>query len=121
MTLIAETNCFRSMKEKQLEYQHGAGLLKTMEVTKTGIVKFLGSGLLLEMEVARQPLIAAADNKQTVASPADAQNKQLSGVIDWNDPELVRKPYSLFWGTLVIIDRPTTKPEHKRIPTPESG
>ena len=121
VTLITETNCFRSMKENQLEYQHRAGLLKTMEVTKTGIVKFLGYGLLLEMEVARQPLIAAADNKQTLASPADAQNKQISGVIDWNDPELVRKPYSLFWGTLVIKDRPTTKPEHKRIPTPESG
>ena len=96
-------------------------LLKNEEVTKTGVVKFLASGLLLEMEVARQPLIAAADNKQTVTSPADAQNKQLNGVIDWNDPELVRKPHYLFWCTLVKTDRPTTKPEHERIPTPESG
>ena len=96
-------------------------LLKNEEVTKTGVVKFLASGLLLEMEVARQPLIAAADNKQTVTSPADAQNKQLNGVIDWNDPELVRKPHYLFWCTLVRTDRPTTKPEHERIPTPESG
>jgi len=90
---------------------------ETVEVTKTGIVKFLGSGLLPEMEVALQLLIAAADSRHTVASAADTQNRQLSGVIDWNDPELVRKLYSLFLGTLVIKDRPTTKPEHKRIPS----
>jgi len=90
---------------------------ETVEVTKTGIVKFLGSGLLPEMEVALQLLIAAADSRHTVASAADTQNRQLSGVIDWNDPELVRKLYSLFLGTLVIKDRPTTKAEHKRIPS----
>lgn len=90
---------------------------ETVEVTKTGIVKFLGSGLLPEMEVALHLLIGAADTRHGVASAADTQNRQLSGVIDWNDPELVRKLYSLFLGTLVIKDRPTTKPEHKRIPS----
>ena len=90
---------------------------ETVETTKTGIVKFLGSGLLPEMEVALQLLIAAADTRHGVASTADIQNRQLSGVIDWNDPELVRKLYSLFLGALVIKDRPTTKPEHKRMPS----
>ena len=37
-----------------------------------------------------------------VASAADSENRKLGGVIDWNDPDLVRKLYSLFLGTLVI-------------------
>ena len=64
---------------------------ETVETTKTGIVKFLGSGLLPEMEVALQLLIAAADTRHGVSCTSDIQNWQLSGVIDWNDLELVRK------------------------------
>ena len=90
---------------------------ETVEVTKTGIVKFLGAGLLPEMEVALHLMIGAADTRHGVASAADTQNRQLSGVINWNDPELVKKLYSLFLGTLVIKDRPSTKPEHKRVPS----
>ena len=55
---------------------------ETVEVIKTGIVKLLGSGLLPEMEVALQLLIAAANSRHTVASAANTQNRQLSGVID---------------------------------------
>ena len=54
---------------------------ETVEVTKTGIVKLRGSGLLPEMEVALQLRIAAADSRHTLASAANTQNKQLSGVI----------------------------------------
>jgi len=88
-----------------------------VEVTKTGIVKFLGSGLLPEMEVAIHLLVGVSDTRHGVASTADSENRKLGGVIDWNDPELVRKLYSLFLGTLVIKDRPTVKPEHKRQPS----
>ena len=44
-----------------------------------------------------------------MASVADTENRRLAGQIDWNDPELVRKLYALFLGTLVIKDRPTVK------------
>ena len=64
---------------------------ETVETIKTGIVKFLGSGLLPEMEVALQLLIAAADTRHGVFCTSDIQNWQLNGVIDWNDLELVRK------------------------------
>ena len=64
---------------------------ETVETIKTFIVKFLGSGLLPEMEVALQLLIAAADTRHGVSCTSDIQNWQLSGVIDWNDLELVRK------------------------------
>ena len=73
---------------------------ETVETIKTGIVKFLGSGLLPEMEVALQLLIAAADTRHGVSCTSDIQNWQLSGVIDWNDLELVRKTLlPFFWGT----------------------
>jgi len=88
-----------------------------VETTKVGLVKFLGSGLLPEMEIAIHLLVGASDTRHGVASEADSANRKLGGVIDWNDPELVRKLYSLFLGTLVIKDRPTVKPEHKRQPS----
>ena len=89
---------------------------ESVEVTKTGIVKLLGTGMLPEMEVAVHLTIAAADTRHGVASSADSALRQLGGMIDWNEPELVRKLYSLFLGTLVIKDRPAAKPEHKRSP-----
>ena len=75
---------------------------ESVEVTKAGLVKFLGGGLVPEMEIALHLVIGAADTRHGVASAADTQNRQLSGSIDWNDPELVRRLYSLFLGTLVI-------------------
>ena len=90
---------------------------ETVEVTKTGVVKFLGTGMIPEMEIALHLTIAAADTRHGVASAADTQLRQLGGVIDWNDPDLVKKLYSLFLGTLVIKDKPAAKPEHKRIPS----
>lgn len=88
---------------------------ETVEMTKTGIVKFLGSGLLPEMDIALHLTIAAADTRHGVASSADSAFRQLGGHIDWNDPELVKKLYSLFLGTLVIKDKPGPKPELKRM------
>ena len=90
---------------------------ETVEVTKTGIVKFLGTGMLPEMEIAVHLTVAAADTRHGVASAADSALRQMGGVIDWNEPELVRRLYSLFLGTLVIKDKPAAKPEHRRIPS----
>ena len=41
--------------------------------------------------------------------------RQLGGMIDWNEPELVRRLYSLFLCTLVINDKTTTKPEYRGV------
>ena len=89
---------------------------ESLEQTKTGLVKFLGSQLIPEMEVALHLTVAAADTRHGVASTADTFIRQLGGRMDWNDPELVRKLYCLFLGTLVIKDKPATKPELKRVP-----
>ena len=37
-----------------------------------------------------------------VASASDSVTRKLGGSVDWNDPDLVRKLYALFLGTLVI-------------------
>ena len=63
-------------------------------------------------------MVGAADTRHGVASTADTQNRQLSGAIDWNDPELVRRLYSLFLGTLVIKDRPTVSSSSSSSPPP---
>ena len=87
---------------------------EVLETNKTGIVKFLGSGLMSEMEVALHLLIAAADTRHGVASAADTYIRQFGSKIDWNNPDLVKKLYSLFLGTLVIKDKPAPKQELKK-------
>ena len=90
---------------------------ESLETTKAGLVKFLGSQMLPEMEVALHLSVAAADTRHGVASAADTFIRQLGSKVDWNEPDLVRRLYSLFLGTLVIKDKPATKQEHKRIPS----
>ena len=90
---------------------------ESLETTKAGLVKFLGSQLLPEMEVALHLTVAAADTRHGVASAADTFLRQLGAKVDWNDPELVRRLYGLFLGTLVIKDKPATRQELKRIPS----
>ena len=90
---------------------------ESLEQTKTGLVKFLGSQLIPEMEVALHLTVAAADTRHGVASAADTFLRQLGAKVDWNEPELVRRLYGLFLGTLVIKDKPATRQELKRIPS----
>jgi len=88
-----------------------------LETTKTGVVKFCGSGLLPEMDIGLHLVIAAADSRHGVASAAETEQRKLGGAVDWNDPELVRALYALFLGTVVVKDKPTLKSEHKRQPS----
>ena len=73
-----------------------------LEATKTGLVRFLGCGVVPEMEVAVHLVVASADTRHSVATTAEAETRKVSGVVDWNDPGLVSKLYGLFLGTLVI-------------------
>ena len=78
------------MVEKKV-FRESVPASETVETTKTGIVKFLGSGLLPEMEVALQLLIAAADTRHGVSCTSDIQKtgnlvESLIGIL-----ELVRK------------------------------
>ena len=94
-----------------------------LEKRKCDLVKFLGMGLLPDMEVALPLLVSSSDTRHSVASEADTVQRKFGGFIDWEDPVLVGKVYSLFLGTLVIKDKPgqTTagaiKLEHRRTPS----
>ena len=54
-----------------------------LEKTKVGLVKFIGKGLLPEMDVALHLIIAMADTRHTVASEADSIMRKFSGRIEW--------------------------------------
>lgn len=88
-----------------------------LERMKVNVVKFLGHGFLEAVEVAIHLVVAAADSRHSVVSQAETEMRKFSGAIDWNDPGLVTKLYSLFLGSLVYKDKPVPKPEHKRTPS----
>ena len=76
-----------------------------LEKTKVKVLKFLGKGLFPESEIALHLIVGTADTRHSVASQADTEIRKLMGVLDWNDPQLVSKIYSLFLGNLTFKDR----------------
>ena len=88
------------MVEKKV-FRESVPASETVETTKTGIVKFLGSGLLPEMEVALQLLIAAADTRHGVSCTSGIQKtgnlvESLIGMIQ----KLSENYTPFFWGHL---------------------
>ena len=77
-----------------------------LEKRKCNVVKFLGTGLLPDMEVAMPLLVSSSDTRHSVASEADTVQRKFGGFIDWEDPVLIGKVYALFLGTLVIKEKP---------------
>ena len=94
-----------------------------LEKRKCSIVKFLGSGLLPDMDIALPLLVSSTDTRHSVASEADTVQRKLGGFIDWEDSSLISKVYLLFLGTLVIKDKQgnssagSVKPEHRKTPS----
>eukprot|EP00095_Tigriopus_kingsejongensis_P007808 maker-scaffold204_size260821-snap-gene-1.36 protein:Tk07808 transcript:maker-scaffold204_size260821-snap-gene-1.36-mRNA-1 annotation:"proteasome-associated protein ecm29-like protein" len=87
-----------------------------LEQTKVRVMKFLGLGILDEMEIGLHLVVGLADTRHSVASQADTNMRRLSGSLDWNQVGLVSQLYALFLGTLVIKDKPTVRTEHRRMP-----
>lgn len=87
-----------------------------LEQTKAKVTKFLGMGLLEDMDIAMHLIVSSADTRHSVVSQAETEIRKFSGVFDWNDPTLVGQIYSLFLGTLTVKDKPAPKPEMKRMP-----
>ena len=113
------------MSEHAWKRVSGESLLpaEILEKRKCSIVKFLGTGLLADMEVALPLLVSSSDTRHSVASEADTVQRKFGGFIDWEDPVLIGKVYALFLGTLVIKDKPGQTPggaikvEHRRTPS----
>lgn len=87
-----------------------------LEKTKAKVTKFLGLGLLEDMEIAMHLIVSSADTRHSVVSQAETEIRKFSGMFDWNDPGLVGLIYALFLGTLTVKDKPAPKADMKRIP-----
>ena len=94
-----------------------------LEKRKCSIVKFLGAGLLPDMDIALPLIVSSSDTRHSVASEADTVQRKFGSFIDWEDQVLIGKVYSLFLGTLIIKDKQghanagALKPEHRRTPS----
>lgn len=87
-----------------------------LEKNKVQVLKFLGLGIFDEADIALHFVIGLADTRHSVTAQADNNMRKLGGFLDWNDPGVVSRLYALFLGTLMIKDKPTVKPEHRRMP-----
>lgn len=87
-----------------------------LEKAKIGVLKFLGGGILAEEDVICHYIIAAADTRHSVATAADLELKRILGSVDWNNPPIMKKLFSVFQGTVDIKGQPETKPDMKRRP-----
>ena len=88
-----------------------------LEKTKAKVTKFLGLGVLEDMEIAMHLIVSSADTRHSVVSQAETEIRKFSGMFDWNDPGLVGQIYSLFLGTLTLKDKPPLRAELKRVPS----
>ncbi|XP_070562742.1 proteasome adapter and scaffold protein ECM29-like isoform X2 [Ptychodera flava] len=86
-----------------------------IEKNKVGILNFLGADILTEQEVICHLIVGCSDTRHSVATAADLELKRIQSGIDWNDPIIVKKMYSIFQGTVVVKgQKPQVKPEDRR-------
>ncbi|GAB0097179.1 Proteasome-associated protein ECM29 homolog [Sergentomyia squamirostris] len=77
-----------------------------LEKYKTGLVKFLSSDILPPEDVVVPLIVASADTRFSVATPAIAELSKVCISIDWTNGSLSAPLYSLFSGNAVkILDK----------------
>uniref|UniRef100_A0A1B0CSE0 Proteasome-associated protein ecm29 n=1 Tax=Lutzomyia longipalpis TaxID=7200 RepID=A0A1B0CSE0_LUTLO len=86
-----------------------------LERYKTGLVKFLSSDLLKPEDVVVPLIVASADTRFSVATPAIAELSKICISIDWTDGSLSAPLYSLFSGNGVKIPDKKSSPCNVRV------
>ncbi|XP_055694622.1 proteasome-associated protein ECM29 homolog [Lutzomyia longipalpis] len=86
-----------------------------LERYKTGLVKFLSSDLLKPEDVVVPLIVASADTRFSVATPAIAELSKICISIDWTDGSLSAPLYSLFSGNGVKITDKKSSPCNVRV------
>ncbi|XP_055592523.1 proteasome-associated protein ECM29 homolog isoform X3 [Uranotaenia lowii] len=80
-----------------------------LEQLKKGIVRFLCGGIFPEPEILSHLIVASADTRFSVATPAIVELNKITSSLDWADPKLSAPLYVLFSGNgSKIPDRKTT-------------
>uniref|UniRef100_A0A182NSY2 TOG domain-containing protein n=1 Tax=Anopheles dirus TaxID=7168 RepID=A0A182NSY2_9DIPT len=69
-----------------------------LEQLKKGIVRFLCGGIFPDPEILAHLVVASADTRFSVATPALGQLCKICSSLDWTDPKLSGPLYTLFTG-----------------------
>lgn len=86
-----------------------------LERFKKGIARFLCSGVFPERDILALLILASADTRFSVATPAIAELNKMNSSLDWTDPELTAPIYSLFLGNGEKIPERKTTPCSARV------
>ncbi|XP_058066629.1 proteasome-associated protein ECM29 homolog [Anopheles bellator] len=79
------------------------------EHLKKGIVRFLCGGIFPETEILAHLVVASADTRFSVATPAIGELNKICSSLDWTDPKLCGPLYTLFTGNgSKVPDRKTS-------------
>uniref|UniRef100_A0A1I8MU05 Proteasome-associated protein ECM29 homolog n=1 Tax=Musca domestica TaxID=7370 RepID=A0A1I8MU05_MUSDO len=80
-----------------------------LENIKKGIVRFICSGMFSDLDIFLLLVLASADTRFSVATPAIAELSKVVTVLDFTDPHVTMPLYSLFSGNgSNIAERKTT-------------
>ncbi|XP_038108762.1 proteasome-associated protein ECM29 homolog [Culex quinquefasciatus] len=86
-----------------------------LEQLKKGIVRFLCGGIFSEPETLAHLIVASADTRFSVATPAIVELNKICSSLDWTDPKLSSPLYTLFSGNGSKIPDRKTSPVSTRV------
>ncbi|XP_065083000.1 proteasome-associated protein ECM29 homolog [Ochlerotatus camptorhynchus] len=86
-----------------------------LEQLKKGIVRFLCAGIFPETEMLAHLIVASADTRFSVATPAIVELNKICSSLDWTDPKLSAPLYTLFSGNGSKIPDRKTSPVSTRV------
>lgn len=86
-----------------------------LENLKKGIVRFLCGGIFPETETLAHLIVASADTRFSVATPAIVELNKICSSLDWTDPKLSAPLYTLFSGNGSKIPDRKTSPVSTRV------
>lgn len=86
-----------------------------LEHLKKGICRFICSGIFSDHDALPLLVIASADTRFSVATPAIAELSKVSSSLDWTDPSLSAPLYTLFMGNGSKIAERKTSPCSPRV------
>lgn len=86
-----------------------------LENFKKGICRFLCSGVFPDKDALVLLVLASADTRFSVATPAIAELGKMNSSLDWCDPDLTAPIYTLFLGNGAKIAERKTSPCSARV------
>lgn len=86
-----------------------------LEQLKKGIVRFLCGGIFAEAETLAHLIVASADTRFSVATPAIVELNKICSSLDWTDPRLSSPLYTLFSGNGSKLPDRKTSPVSTRV------